>query len=92
MNNQQRRREVIKRLQAALRPVSLEVIDDSDKHAGHAGSREGKAHFDVRITSPLFAGRNTLQRHRMVYDALGELMQTDIHALAIQARAPGENQ
>ncbi len=90
MNNQQRKREVQKRLQAALKPTALEIIDESHKHAGHAGSREGKAHFDVRITSPLFEGKNTLQRHRMVYDALGELMQDHIHALAIQARAPGE--
>ncbi len=92
MNNQQRKRKVIQRLQAALKPTALEVIDESDKHAGHAGSREGKAHFQVQITSPLFENLNTLKRHRMVYDALGEMMQDDIHALAIEARAPGEPQ
>lgn len=77
-------------LAAALQPVSLEVIDDSHKHAGHEGARDGRGHFTVRITSQAFAGKAPLARHRAVYAALGEMMQTDIHALAIEARTPDE--
>lgn len=77
-------------LQAALQPASLEVVDDSHKHAGHEGARDGRGHFTVRITSDAFAGRAPLARHRAVYAALGEMMQTDIHALAIEARTPDE--
>lgn len=77
-------------LQAALLPLSLEVVDESHKHAGHAGARDGRGHFAVTIVSEAFAGLAPLARHRKVYAALGELMQTDIHALAIEARAPGE--
>lgn len=77
-------------LQAALRPEALEVVDDSHKHAGHEGARDGRGHFTVRITSGAFAGKPPLARHRAVYAALGDMMQTDIHALAIEARAPGD--
>lgn len=77
-------------LQAALAPTELDVIDDSARHAGHAGARDGRGHFDVRIASPAFAGMAPLARHRAVYAALGGLMTTDIHALSIQASAPGE--
>lgn len=77
-------------LQAALQPVLLEVLDDSHKHAGHEGARDGRGHFTVRITSDAFAGEAPLARHRAVYAALGDMMQTDIHALAIQARTPDE--
>ena len=77
-------------LEAALQPVALEVIDDSHRHAGHEGARDGRGHFTVRITSEAFAGKAPLARHRAVYAALGEMMQTDIHALAIEARTPGE--
>ena len=77
-------------LQAALQPDALEVVDDSHKHAGHEGARDGRGHFTVRISSQAFAGKPPLARHRAVYAALGEMMQTDIHALAIEARAPGE--
>jgi len=77
-------------LQAALQPEALEVVDDSHRHAGHEGARDGRGHFTVRITSPAFAGKPPLARHRAVYAALGDMMQTDIHALAIEARAPGE--
>lgn len=77
-------------LQAALQPVLLEVLDDSHKHAGHEGARDGRGHFTVRITSDAFAGKAPLARHRAVYAALGDMMQTDIHALAIQARTPDE--
>lgn len=74
---------------AALQPSALEVQDDSHLHAGHAGAREGR-HFTVRVTSARFAGCSRVARHRLVYDALRLLMPSGIHALAIEARAPGE--
>lgn len=77
-------------LQAAFEPLALEVVDDSHRHAGHAGARDGRGHFNVAIVSAAFAGMAPLARHRAVYAALGGLMQTDIHALSIQARAPDE--
>lgn len=78
-------------LQAAFEPVSLEVVDDSRRHAGHAGARDGRGHFNVSIVSERFAGMAPLARHRAVYAALGELMSTDIHALSITARTPAED-
>jgi BolA protein len=78
------------RLQAGLEPEQLEVIDDSHHHAGHAGAADGRGHFTVLIVSQRFAGLNTLRRHRLVYEIVGDLMTTDIHALSIQALAPGE--
>ncbi|CAN7378200.1 BolA family transcriptional regulator [Pseudoxanthomonas sp. LjRoot168] len=78
-------------LESALRPLALEVDDDSHKHAGHEGARDGRGHFTVRITSEAFAGKVPLARHRAVYAALGDMMQTDIHALAIEARTPDES-
>jgi BolA family transcriptional regulator, general stress-responsive regulator len=77
-------------LEAALAPGSLDVVDDSARHAGHAGARDGRGHFNVSIVSEAFAGKPPLARHRMVYAALGDMMQTDIHALSIVARAPDE--
>jgi BolA protein len=77
-------------LEAALAPSELVLVDESHKHAGHAGARDGRGHFALKITSPAFAGLAPLARHRRVYAALGALMDTDIHALAIDARAPGE--
>ena len=77
-------------LTQALSPLSLEVSDDSHKHAGHAGARGGQGHFGVDIVSEAFRGKLPLARHRLVYAALGEMMQTDIHALAIRARTPDE--
>ena len=76
-------------LVAALRPAQLEVQDDSHLHAGHAGAREGR-HFSVRIVSERFNGLSRLARHRLVYDAVASLIPQGIHALAIEARAPGE--
>jgi BolA family transcriptional regulator, general stress-responsive regulator len=76
-------------LSATLQPASLDVQDDSHLHAGHAGAREGR-HFSVRIVSPRFNGLSRLARHRLVYDSLNLLMKSGIHALAIDARAPGE--
>lgn len=71
-----------------LQPVHLQVEDQSHLHAGHAGARDGRGHFRVEIVAPVFSGKNRIQRHRMVYDALDKLLQTDIHALSIDARAP----
>ena len=76
-------------LRRELQPSSLEVVDDSHRHAGHAGARDG-GHFTVRIASQRFAGLARVARHRLVYDALRPLMPGGIHALAIEARAPGE--
>ncbi|HSX60710.1 MAG TPA: BolA family protein [Tahibacter sp.] len=75
---------------ASLEPVELDLVDESHKHAGHEGARDGRGHFRARIVSAQFAGRPPLARHRLVYAALGELMNTDIHAFAIDARAPNE--
>jgi BolA family transcriptional regulator, general stress-responsive regulator len=74
-------------LAAAFEPVELEVLDESHLHAGHEGARDGRGHFRVRVVSPVFEGMSVLQRHRAVYAALGTLMETDIHALAIRAEA-----
>jgi BolA family transcriptional regulator, general stress-responsive regulator len=76
------------RLTAALNPSSCEVIDESHKHAGHVGARDGRGHFRVHIVSDRFAGLNRIARHRLVYEALGELMTTDVHALSIEAIPP----
>ena len=82
--------EIRQRLQA-LQPTELEVVDESDRHRGHAGYREGgNTHWHVTIVSPRFAGASVVARHRMVYQALGNLMNNPIHALAITARAPEE--
>ena len=75
-------------LRAAFAPTVLQVRDDSQRHAGHAGARDGRGHFEVEIVSEAFSGLSPLARHRAVYDALGALMTTDIHALSIRARAP----
>jgi len=75
-------------LQAALDPVLLEVEDDSHRHAGHAGARDGRGHFNVRVVSAAFEGKLPLARHRMVYAAVGTMMETDIHALSIDAQTP----
>ncbi|MDO8789709.1 MAG: BolA family protein [Sulfuritalea sp.] len=75
---------------AALDPVSIEITDDSAKHAGHAGARGGGGHFRLTIVSSRFAGFRTMERHRLVYDALGPLMRQEIHALSISARTPDE--
>ena len=76
-------------LRTALQPAEIEVGDDSHLHAGHAGAREGR-HFHVRLVSERFRGLARVARHRLVYDCLGPLFPQGIHALAIDARAPGE--
>jgi BolA protein len=76
---------------AALDPIDLDLIDESEQHHGHSGWKEGGGtHWRLTIVSSRFAGQPTVARHRMVYQALGELMQNPIHALAITARAPEE--
>lgn len=73
---------------AALAPTRIEIADDSAKHAGHTGARSGGGHFSLTIVAAGFAGLSTIQRHRLVYDALGPLMKREIHALSIDARTP----
>jgi BolA protein len=77
-------------LRSALHTDVVELIDDSHLHAGHAGARDGKGHFRLRVVSADFEGLRTLQRHQLIYRSLGELMQTDIHALGISALTPAE--
>ncbi len=74
-----------------LGPVHLDIRDDSAKHAGHAGAKEG-GHYAIHIVAPRFAGLSTMQRHRLVYDAIGDLPQQRIHALSIAAKTPDETQ
>ncbi|MGD2056290.1 MAG: BolA family protein [Gammaproteobacteria bacterium] len=78
------------RLTQALQPVALEIIDESARHAGHAGAAGGGGHYLVQIASTAFRGLSPLQRHRLVYDAVGDLIPAEIHALSIQARTPDE--
>lgn len=74
---------------AVLQPTYLDITDEGHRHAGHAGADDG-GHFNLVIKSELFVDKPLIQRHRMVYDALGDLMQTQIHALSIRALAPNE--
>lgn len=78
-------------LQQALDPELLEVKDDSHRHAGHEGARDGRGHFKVHVVSAAFEGKLPLARHRAVYAALGTMMETDIHALSIRAETPVKN-
>ena len=78
-------------IESALQPQSLDVQDESHLHAGHAGARDGRGHFRVAVVSSAFEGLASLARHRAVYAAVGRLMETDIHALSIDARTPGES-
>jgi BolA family transcriptional regulator, general stress-responsive regulator len=83
--------QTIRERLAALEPLDLDLVDESAQHAGHAGARPGGGtHWRLAIVSARFAGRPTVERHRMVYQALGELMHDPIHALAISARSPEE--
>lgn len=77
-------------LDASLSPLRLELVDESERHRGHEGARDGRGHFALTVVSASFAGEAPLARHRRVYAALGELMQTDIHALSITALTPSE--
>jgi BolA protein len=83
--------EILRRLGSALSPTRVELIDDSEKHRGHGGyNPEGESHFTLVIESPAFAGKSRVERQRMIYAALGELMDARVHALSIRASAPGE--
>ena len=84
MDNSLRIDEMKKRLREELTPTDMEIIDESHLHAGHAGAKEGKGHFRLRIASDKFAGVRPIQCHRLIYAALGDMMQTDIHALSIE--------
>lgn len=78
------------RLNEALAPQDMEIVDESHKHAGHEGAKSGGGHFNVLIVADAFDGKGLLERHRMVYDALGDAMHREIHALSIKALTPAE--
>ncbi|HET6536338.1 MAG TPA: BolA family protein [Sphingomicrobium sp.] len=83
--------EMLRRLNSAISPASIELIDDSEQHRGHAGyNPAGESHFTLRIESPAFEDKTRMQRQRMIYAALGDLMRERVHALSIRAMAPGE--
>lgn len=73
-----------------FKPEQLDIIDESHLHAGHPGARSGGGHFVVTIVSKAFDGENILSRHRMIYDALGDMMKSEIHALSLKAYTPDE--
>jgi BolA protein len=77
---------------ASLAPLDLAIEDDSARHAGHPGAADGGGHYNLRMTSPRFEGRSRIERHRLVYDALADLMQREVHALAMVLLAPGETE
>lgn len=82
--------EAMRERLAALAPTVIDIGDDSALHAGHAGARSGGGHYRLTIVSPRFAGCSTMQRHRLVYDALAPMMKQEIHALSISAKTPEE--
>lgn len=86
----ERVQQIHARLEAAFSPSHLQVKDQSHLHAGHAGARDGMGHFEATIVADAFAGKSRIERHRLVFAALGPMMQTDIHALKINAYAPDE--
>ena len=87
MNSSDRIAIIDAKLRAALDVTSLEIVDESHLHVGHAGAASGGGHFQVVITAKDFSGLSKLARHRLVYEALGDAMKTDIHALSIKAHA-----
>jgi BolA protein len=83
---------MLRRLNSALSPAHVELTDDSEQHRGHGGyNPAGESHFSLRIESAAFAGKSRVERQRMVYGALGDLMESRVHAISIKATAPGEN-
>ena len=80
----------MKRRLAVLEPEHIEIVDESARHAGHAGARSGGGHYQLTLIAAAFTGQNSMARHRAIYQALGDLMSTRIHALSITALAPGE--
>ena len=84
--------EMLRRLDSALSPTRVELSDDSEQHRGHGGyNPAGESHFSLRIESAAFAGKSRVERQRLVYSALGDLMRERVHALSIRATAPGES-
>jgi len=90
MNTPDRVERIRDALQQKLAPLHIFVEDDSHRHAGHAGARDGRGHFNVHVVSAAFEGQSALARHRAVYAAVGDMMETDIHALSIKAHTPAE--
>lgn len=88
MTNQQRTTQIEKILDEKLSPTQLEVRDESHLHIGHPGAQSGAGHFAVTITSEIFSGKSSIERHRLIYTALTEMMHTEIHALSIKADTP----
>lgn len=84
----ERERQIRQRIDESLKPESLQLIDDSHMHVGH-GAKGG--HYSIKVVAEAFAGKAMLQRHRLVYDAVGDLMASEIHALSIDAKTPAEN-
>ena len=83
--------EMLERLNSALSPTRIQLIDDSEKHRGHGGyNPAGESHFSLDVESKAFAGKSRVERQRMIYRALGELMHERVHALSIRASAPGD--
>ena len=83
--------EMLSLLNSALSPTRLDLVDESEQHRGHGGHNPaGESHFSLRIESPAFAGKTRVERQRMIYAALGSLMESRVHALSIKASAPGE--
>jgi len=78
-------------LSDTLAPEQLDITDDSQAHAGHAGAQSGGGHYYIRITSSAFEGKSLVQRHQLIYKALGDLMKHEIHALGIEAFSPTES-
>jgi BolA protein len=90
MNPLERKKEIIHRLNEAFEPESLGVEDEGHLHEGHEGAKDGRGHFRVLIIADAFSGKSMIERHRMIYRVMGEMMRLDIHALAIDAWSPGE--
>jgi BolA protein len=90
MNPLERKKEMIRRLNEAFEPESLGVEDEGYLHEGHEGAKDGRGHFRVLIIADAFSGKSMIERHRMIYRVMGEMMRLDIHALAIDAWSPGE--
>lgn len=90
MDSEQRLEEIRRRIDRALRPEELIVEDEGHRHVGHEGAKDGRGHFRVFVVADGFRGHSMIHRHRMIYNALGELMSTDIHALAIDAYSSDE--
>ena len=92
MTSEPRDRVIERLLREALTPEEIQVKDQSHLHAGHAGAQDGRGHYEVTIVAEAFSNTRPLARHRMIYDALGTLLESDIHALRVKAYTPSERQ